>query len=201
MSWRRRLLAVAACLPLLMGVTACDGLNGLQGTGDKGYITTDGVVRTVDAAERGDAISYQGEDLDGSPLAIEDYRGTPVVVSVWGSWCTPCRKEAPWVAGAAEALGDGVQFVGINLRDSSTAQASAFARGAGLDFPSLYEPDGEALLAFPGVLGLRSIPSFVVLDREGLVAASIVGQLPSQQTLVDLAQGVVDEAANGAGDG
>ncbi len=186
-----RSLAVAV---LLASVTAC---NGLEGTGDKGYITRDGVVATVAADERDAAISYAGEDLDGSPLSLEDFRGKPVVVSVWGSWCAPCRKEAPWVAGAAEELGDRVQFVGINLRDSSTAQAQAFVRSFGFDFPSLYEPDGEAMLAFPGVLGVRSIPSFVVLDRQGRVAASIIGQLPSQQTLVDLAEDVVGETRDG----
>ena len=193
-----RLVTSLVVAALLVVTTACSSL---QGTGDKGFITRDGVVATVAVDERGDAISYAGEDLDGGALTIEDYRGKPVVVSVWGSWCAPCRQEAPWVAGAAEELGDSVQFVGINLRDGSTAQGLAFERSYGFEFPSLYEPDGEAMLAFPGVLGLRSIPSFVVLDREGRVAASIVGQLPSEQTLVDLAQGVVDEAGAQSGTG
>jgi thiol-disulfide isomerase/thioredoxin len=179
---------------VLLSATACNGFGGLEGTGDKGYITKDGVVATVAVDQRGDEISYQGEDLAGDALAIEDFRGTPVVVAVWGSWCSPCRKEAPWVAGAAEELGDSVQFVGIDLRDASTAQGLAFERSFGFEFPSLYEPDGQAMLAFPGVLGVRSIPSFVVLDTEGRVAASIIGQLPSQQTLVDLAEGVVAES-------
>jgi thiol-disulfide isomerase/thioredoxin len=178
-----------------MGVTAC---NDLEGTGDKGYVTQDGLIATVAVDERDPAITYDGEDLDGQALSLADYRGTVVVVSVWGSWCGPCRKEAPWVAGAADELGSDVQFVGINLRDSSTAQAQAFARNFGFGFPSFYSPDGQALLAFRGVLGLRSIPSFVVLDREGRVAASIIGKLPSQQTLVDLTQDVVDEASGGA---
>ena len=188
-------LVVAALLALM---TACSGL---EGTGDKGFITRDGLVATVAVDERGDAIGYEGEDLDGSALSIEDFRGTPVVVSVWGSWCAPCRQEAPWVAGAAEELGDSVQFVGINLRETSAANALAFERSQGFDFPSLYEPDGTAMLAFRGVLGLRSIPSFVVLDREGRVAASIIGQLPSEKTLVDLAQGVVDEAGTSGSSG
>jgi len=64
-------------------------------------------------------------------------------------------------------------------------------------FPSFYSPDGEALLAFPGVLGLRTIPAFAVLDPEGRVAASIIGKLPSRQTLVDLTQDVVDETRDG----
>jgi thiol-disulfide isomerase/thioredoxin len=171
--------------------------NGLEGTGDKGYITSDGVIKTVAVEDREDPVSFEGEALDGDPLAVEDYRGKTVVVTVWGSWCAPCRKEAPWVVGAAEELGDDVQFVGINIRDGSTAQAQAFERRFGVDFPSFYSPDGAALLAFPGVLGLRTIPAFAVLDREGRVAASIIGQLPSRQTLVDLTQDVVDENRDG----
>ncbi len=190
-----RLARSLAAGVVLLSAAACGGL---EGTGDKGYLTRDGVVATVTVDERETPISYAGEDLDGNPLAIEDYRGTPVVVSVWGSWCSPCRKEAPWVAGAADELGESVQFVGINLRDGGTAQAQSFARHQGLDFPSFYEPDGEAMLAFQGVLGLRSIPSFVVLDTQGRVAASIIGQLPSQQTLVDVAQGVVEEDGGSA---
>ena len=181
-----------------MGVTAC---NELEGTGDKGYVTQDGLIATVAVDERDPAITYDGEDLDGRPLSIADFRGKVTVVSVWGSWCGPCIQEAPWVAGAADELGSDVQFVGIDLRDSSTAQARAFARNFGFGFPSFYSPDGQALLAFRGVLGLRSIPSFVVLDRDGRVAASIIGKLPSQQTLVDLTQDVVDEADDGADDG
>ena len=183
---------------LLVSTTSCSDL---EGTGDKGFITAEGTITSVAADDREDPISYQGEDLGGEPLAIEDQRGKPVVISVWGSWCSPCRKEAPWVAGAAAELGDQVQFVGIHLRDAGTAQAQAFERSFDFEFPSLYEPDGEAMLAFPGVLGLRSIPAFVVLDARGRVAASIIGQLPSQQTLVDLAQGVVDEGDPGSGDG
>ena len=146
---------------------------------------------------REDAISLDGEDLDGDPLAVQDFRGKPVVLVVWGSWCAPCRDEAPDVVGAAEELGDDVQFVGINIRDASTAQARAFTRKFGVDFPSFYSPSGEALLAFPGVLGLRTIPAFAVLDADGRVAASIIGKLPSRQTLVDVTKDVVDETRDG----
>ena len=179
---------------MLTGLTAC---NDLEGTGDKGYITGDGVLSTVALDDRDDAISFAGETLDGDPLAVQDFRGKPVVVVVWWSGCPPCRKEAPWVVGAAEELGDDVQFVGINIRDTGTAQAQAYERTFGIDFPSFSSPGGEALLAFPGVLGPRTIPAFVVLDADGRVAASILGSLPSQQTLVDLAGDVVDETRDG----
>lgn len=178
----KRLLA-GLVVPLLLAVTGCTSL---QGAGDKGFVTGDGTIRTVEAADRADAVELTGEDLDGNPLDIADFRGKPVVVVVWGSWCTPCRVEAPDVVDAAEEIGADAQFVGINLRNSSTAEAQAYVRTYGITYPSFYSPDGRAMLQFQGTLGPRTIPAFVILDEEGRIAASIIGKLPSKRTLVDL---------------
>ncbi|MEO6511947.1 MAG: TlpA disulfide reductase family protein [Nocardioides sp.] len=177
-----------------MGVTAC---NGLQGTGDKGYVTGDGVISTIAVDQRTDAVSFTGEDLDGNPLSFAQFRGRPVVVVVWGSWCTECIAEAKDVEAAAEALKGKAQFVGIDLRDGSTSQAKGYVRDFGIDYPSFYSPDGAVTLAFGGVLGPKTIPAFVVLDAHGQVAATIIGKLPSTQTLVDL----TDDVASGTTDG
>ncbi len=108
-----------------MGVTAC---NDLEGSGDKGFVTGDGVIATLAVDDRESAVVYEGDTVDGDQLSFQDLRGEVVVVDVWGSWCSPCQKEAPWSVGAAEDLGDKARFVGINLRDGSTAQAQAFER-------------------------------------------------------------------------
>lgn len=177
---RSVLAAVLGCLLLLTGCTS------LQGTGDKGFVTGGGDVNIVKAVDRGDPVELSGTDLDGKPIDLADYRGKPVVVVVWGSWCGPCRGEAPDVVAAANQIGANAQFVGINLRDASTATGQAFVRRFGVPYPSVYSPDGKAMLQFQGTLSPNSIPSFVVLDDEGRIAASILGALPSRQTLVDL---------------
>jgi thiol-disulfide isomerase/thioredoxin len=178
---------------LVVGLLLLTGCSGLQGTGDKGYVTGDGLVTTVPPGERVDPVSYDGDDLDGKPLSLAEMRGKPVVVVVWGSWCPPCRAETPGVIAAHDELGDQAHFVGLNTREPSAAGAQAFVRASGMDYPSFYTPSGDALLAFQGKLGPRTIPAFVVLDAKGRIAASIIGSLPSQQTLVDLTQDVVDE--------
>ena len=142
-------------------------------------------------------IDLDGEDLDGDALALDDLRGKPAVVVVWGSWCTPCRDEAPDVVAAAERLGDRASFVGINIRDASAANPQAFVRTFGVPYPSFYSPDGQALLPFAGTLTANSIPSFVVLDDEGRVAASIIGRLPSTTTLVELVEDELGGTARG----
>jgi thiol-disulfide isomerase/thioredoxin len=191
----RRTLSTA----LAAGLLACSLLSGcssLQGSGSKGFVTGDGKIRTVDAADRGKPIELTGDDLDGKPLDLATFRGRPVVVVVWGSWCGPCRAETPEVNAAAAKLGARAQFVGINLRNSSTDDALAFVRKQGVKYPSFYSPNGEAMLHFPGTLGPNTIPAFVVLDAQGRIAASIIGSLPSEQTLVDLVTGTMPSAAS-----
>lgn len=179
--------AVALAAALLLS-----GCSSLEGTGDKGYISGNGAVQVIAAEDRGDPIEYAGEDLEGDPIAMSDFRGKPTVVNVWGSWCVECVAEAPDLVEAADEIGDTANVVGLNIRDGSTAQALAHDRKYGVEYPSFYEPDGKALLAFPGVLSPRAVPATVVLDADGRVAASILGQIPSAQTLVD----VVEEVAN-----
>jgi peroxiredoxin len=88
-------------------------------------------------------------------------------------------------------------FLGINVRDPSLANAQSFVRTFDVPFPSLYDPDGNALLAFGGVLGPRTIPGTLVLDRDGRVAATVVGPLPSALTLSELVAQVATEGPDG----
>ena len=171
------------------------GCSGLSGTGDKGYITGTGVPVEVAPADRGDAVDLAGDDLDGEGVDLADLRGTPVVVNVWWSQCPPCRVEQPDLNEAAAELGDEVRFVGINIRDSSVDNARSYVRSFEVPYPSVFSPDGSALLPFAGTLNPRSIPSTVVLDAEGRIAASVNGRVPTTQTLLSLVDKVLDEGA------
>jgi len=116
-----------------------------------------------------------------------------VVVNVWGSWCPPCRAEAPMLAGAARDLKSrDVEFLGINTRNPEQAGPRAFERRYKIPYASIYDPGGRTLLAFHGTLPPNSIPSTVVIDRRGRVAASVIGSV-SRTTLDDL----VDDASKG----
>jgi thiol-disulfide isomerase/thioredoxin len=113
------------------------------------------------------------------------------VVTVWGSWCASCHQETPALVDAQKRLGDRVNFVGIDSRDSGTAQARSYNARYGVTWPSFFSPGGEALLAFPGVLAPNSVPATVVLDAQGRPAADINGAVPSTLTLVELVQDVL----------
>jgi thiol-disulfide isomerase/thioredoxin len=174
-------------------VLLLSGCSSLEGSKDLGYVSGDGAVTILEADQREEPIEVTGEDLDGNPLDLADFRGKPTVVNVWGSWCAECVAEAPDLVEAADQLGDTANFVGINTRDSSSANALAHDRKYGVEYPSFYAPDGRALLEFTGVLTPRTIPATVVLDADGRVAASILGVIPSAQTLVDVVNEVADE--------
>jgi thiol-disulfide isomerase/thioredoxin len=189
------LARLLACL--LLGTVALSGCSSLQGAGDKGYVTSDGQLEVVAAADRGAPVELEGEDLDGEPLSLADFRGKLTVVNVWGAWCADCRIEQDDLNAAAEETRDVARFVGIDIRDASVDQAEAYVRSFDVPYPSFYSPDGKALVPFYGTLTAYTVPSTVVLDAEGRVAASILGRLPSRQTLVD----VVTDTAAGDADG
>src|SRR5690606_17040677 len=110
-------------------------------------------------ADRDQPRELVGTGLDGESISLADLRGQPVVVVVWGSWCPPCRAEAPDLAALHEEYADRVHFLGINIRDASEERALAFNRTFGITYPSVFSPTGSALLAFRGTLTPNTIPS------------------------------------------
>ncbi len=137
--------AVAAVL-----LTGCGGAaNGETGTeGSLGFVAGDGSIVLLDPQDRTDAPVAAGPLLSGGELSTADLRGSVVVLNVWASWCAPCRAESPDLQAVWDATRDGgVQFVGINTRDSEAA-AAAFVGNYGLTYPHLLDPDGRTQLLF-----------------------------------------------------
>jgi thiol-disulfide isomerase/thioredoxin len=183
---RRPVLAALAAVAL-----AASGCSNVGSTGDKGYIDGEGVITVLPAADRKAPGDVEGETLEGDQLSLSSYAGKVIVVNVWGAWCPPCRAEADELAAAARELAPkDVVFVGINSRDSSKDNGLSFQRTYDVPYPSIYDPGGRNLLAFHGTLTPNSIPSTVVIDAQGRVAASILGAVPSKTTLVDLVEEV-----------
>lgn len=141
------------------------------------YVSPDGSVTLKDPASRQPAPSITGETLEGETWSMQDHRGRIIVLNVWASWCAPCRAEAPILKKISEkyqALG--VDFVGLNIRDSTIA-ARAFEKNFGITYPSLVDTGGELLLRFAGDLNPSAIPSTLLVDRQGRVAAAILGKV------------------------
>ena len=117
--------------------------------------------------------------------------GKVVVINVWGSWCPPCRKEAPDLQAASVETKDIAQFVGITSKDYDPAPAEAFVRSFKISYPSIYDPSGKVLLAFSGDLPPSAIPSTLIIDRQGRLAVRVLSEV-SKITLVDMINDVAD---------
>jgi thiol-disulfide isomerase/thioredoxin len=184
----RRRGALAASVALLAGVlSGCSG-GSVGSSGDQGYVAGKGIITSVDTADRERPGEVSGTTLDGATTSLADYRGKTVVVNVWGSWCPPCRAEAPMLAAAARDLaGKDVVFLGINSRNPERDGPRAFERRFKIPYDSIYDPGGRTLLAFHGTLPANAIPSTVVIDPQGRVAASVVGSI-TRTTLYDLVE-------------
>ncbi|MFE7039593.1 TlpA family protein disulfide reductase [Streptomyces atratus] len=184
---RRRftlLAAPAAAVALALTLTACSGDgNKAGGGGNTNFVTGSGGIATVAKGDRKAAPKLDGETLDGKQLDVADYKGKVVVLNMWGSWCGPCRLEAQYFARVAKETKDqGVQFVGINTRDAKKGPAVSFERDYGVPYPSLFDPTGKLMLRFPkGTLRPQAIPSTVVLDRDGKIAARSLTGLDSDK--------------------
>ena len=177
------LLVMAA---VVLALTACGGAEATDS--GAGFVGGDGSIVVIDPSERVPAPELSGRTLDGQTYSLADDRGDIVVMNVWASWCAPCRAEAPELEEVwGDVQGDGVQFVGLNTRDSSLA-AERFVDTMGLTFPSVQDTDGRLQLLFADSLPPQAIPSTLVIDREGRVAARILGKV-SAATL----RGVIDE--------
>ncbi len=145
----------------------------------------------IPAAERTQSIVIAGEAADGTELSTASLAGDIVVVNAWASWCPPCIEELPFLASAAREYADqGVTFLGLNSMDDPIAAASLLGSSP---YRSIDDRDGAILATIPGIPP-RSLPSTVVLDRQGRIAVRIIGPVRPGQLERALEQLVAEPA-------
>lgn len=129
---------------------------------------------------RGKPGPISGPDLmdPDRTLSLDDYANQVVVINVWGQWCGPCRTEITELQKVYEATrAQGVQFLGIDVRDNNRDAAIDFITDRKITFPSIYDPPMRTLIAFGGRYPTTVVPSTVVLDRQHRVAAVFLREL------------------------
>ena len=132
----------------------------------------------------------------GGTFSSADYVGQIVVVNFWYAGCPPCRLEAPDLeALRQEFLDDDVVFVGVNIIDQAPT-ALAFAEEFGVTYPSIIDTnDGSVRLAFAGQVAPNAVPTTLVMDQQGRIAARISGLLTEPDVLAELIRDVQGEVA------
>jgi thiol-disulfide isomerase/thioredoxin len=175
-----RLAALAA--PVIAGtvlaLAGCDGGAIGQNTpfsNGQNFVSDSYASTWFNIGSRPLAPKVSGTSLTGKSLSLASYRGDVIVLNFWGSWCAPCRSEAPALGTLARQLASsGVRFVGVDIRDEPDA-ALAFMQDFNVGYPSFNDPNDQIALQFQGAATPAAIPSTIIIDRSGRIAARIIG--------------------------
>lgn len=159
---------LATLILLAISLTACGNSSQVA---SKSYVAGNGTVTYIDTKDRKEGPTFSGLTLDGENFELP--HGGIVVINVWASWCAPCRAEAPTLAALAKKY-KGAVFLGVLTRDSEVA-ARAFQNRFDLPYPTLV--DDSVLLKFRDTLSANAIPSTILIDKKGRVAARISGEI------------------------
>ncbi len=185
-------LALAATV-VLSGCSSNDPLAQQYRAGtSKNYIAGSGVTE-IKPADRGRSVAFSGTTETGRTVTNADYSGKVLVLNFWYASCPPCRAEAPRLQALyQEFAGKGATFLGVNVRDQA-ATALEFEKQFGIGYPSIIDTNqGNMLLAFAGSVAPNAVPTTLVIDRQGRVAARILGEA-NQSVLRTLIADVVAE--------
>ena len=190
-------LLVAGVAVIALGLTGCssDPLAEQYREGsNKNYIAGDGSVTEINLENRGDVITFSGTTETGATVSSADYLGNVLVVNFWYAGCAPCRAEAPDLEQVyTETAPSGVNFLGVNVRDQA-ATIDSFNVRFGITYPSIIDQDGQAQLAFAAQVPPNAVPTTLILDSQGRVAARILGQLKDPSILSTLITDIAAES-------
>jgi thiol-disulfide isomerase/thioredoxin len=165
---RKRISTLAPILLIAFTLTACGGGNSIA---EESFIEGSGAVTNINLEDRKAAPALSGMTLTGKTFIFNP--GQVAVVNVWASWCSPCRAEIPTLIELSKQYPK-VQFMGILTRDNPV-NAEALARRLNIQYPTFI--DDALLLGFKSTLPANAIPSTVLIDKNGNVAARISGEV------------------------
>lgn len=180
--WDRRRTVYLAVAGLVVAAVAAVLIIGMQ------HAQVDN--RIQDALDRGERIAAPEFSLPvlvpgpgigpkGASLRLADLRGRPVVLNTWASWCDTCIDEAPLMESVWQQYrGRGLVVLGVNVRDVDT-DALAFQSKYGMTFPAVRDGTDRVWDAY----GMSGVPETFVLDRQGRVAARLIGAVTSGENL------------------
>lgn len=192
-----RLVAAGAAV-IALSLTGCssDPLAEQYREGsNKNYIAGDGSLTEISLENRGAPIEFSGTTETGATVTSAEYLGNVLVVNFWYAGCAPCRAEAPDLEAVYEETApQGVNFLGVNVRDQA-ATAITFNENFGITFPSIMDQDGKAQLAFSSQVPPNAVPTTLILDAQGRVAARILGQLKDPSILMTLIADISAESS------
>jgi peroxiredoxin len=191
-------IAVAASLALA-GCTANDRLATDYNSGDAtgNYVSPDGTTKTIAPADRGSAVTWSGTTDAGTEVSSSDYVGKVVVLNFWYADCPPCRLEAPDLEKLNQKYSSrGAVFLGVNTSNTA-ATALSFEKSHGVTYPSILDAvSGSVTVAFAGKISPTAIPTTLILDAKGRVAARFTGLITSPSLVGTIIEATLAESSS-----
>ena len=136
--------------------------------------STDEIINTADIAP-----DFQLTDLAGKQVKLSDFRGRPVILNFWATWCGPCRVEMPHFQQVYEEWSDrGLVVLAVNIGESPTL-VKEFALDYGLSFPVLLDIEAEVAQRY----NIRPIPTTFFIDKSGAIQDMVIGAFPSKSAI------------------
>ena len=165
-SWRASALFRNVAISLLLAFTAVPALSADE---PNPSVT---LGQFSPAAARRPAPEVTFTDIEGKPAGFVEFRGKPVVVNLWATWCQPCLREMPSLERLQEKLGDKLTVAAVSQDRGGEKAVSPFLAKLGLDKVKVYlDPKSEVGKAF----GVRGLPTSIVLDAEGCEVGRVEG--------------------------
>ena len=199
MKRRTRIAVIAVALSLALAGCTSDtlatGYNSHDANGN--YLSPDGTTKTIAAADRGAPVTWSGTTERGDRISSNDYLGKVVVLNFWYAACGPCRAEAPRLEKLNTTYAPkGVVFVGVDVEDTAPT-ALSFERAHGVSYPSVLDAeDGAVKLAFAGKISPNAVPTTLIIDAKGRVAARFTGLITSPSLVATILDATLAESTS-----
>jgi len=131
------------------------------------------------AAVSNAAPDFQLQNLNGQSITLSDFKGKPVLINFWATWCQPCVFEMPFIQEIHDEWSDkGLMVLAINIGDSSS-EVEQFLQNHNLSLPVLLDTSKAVAQTY----SIRGIPTTFFIDKEGMIQEKIIGAFPNKAAI------------------